>query len=105
MHDALDRFRTEFAAIGPRHIDDGRGNVWFHGGGVLNRWAAQGFEARNVWINTWGAISSMASYGGSPRKRVCGSTFANLNVPSLGASGRVDRRFLWCGLFPARLKI
>jgi acyl-CoA reductase-like NAD-dependent aldehyde dehydrogenase len=25
---------------------------------------AQGFEAGNVWINTWGAVSSMAPYGG-----------------------------------------
>ncbi len=26
--------------------------------------AAQAFEAGNVWINTWGAVSSMAPYGG-----------------------------------------
>src|SRR5215470_14900095 len=26
--------------------------------------AAQSFEAGNVWINTWGAVSSMAPYGG-----------------------------------------
>ena len=32
MHDALDRLRTEFAAIGARYVDDGHGNVWFHGG-------------------------------------------------------------------------
>ena len=25
---------------------------------------AQAFEAGNVWINTWGAVSSMAPYGG-----------------------------------------
>lgn len=25
---------------------------------------AQGFEAGNVWVNTWGAVSSMAPYGG-----------------------------------------
>jgi acyl-CoA reductase-like NAD-dependent aldehyde dehydrogenase len=26
--------------------------------------AAQAFEAGNVWVNTWGAVSSMAPYGG-----------------------------------------
>jgi acyl-CoA reductase-like NAD-dependent aldehyde dehydrogenase len=26
--------------------------------------AAQAFEAGNVWINAWGAVSSMAPYGG-----------------------------------------
>jgi acyl-CoA reductase-like NAD-dependent aldehyde dehydrogenase len=26
--------------------------------------AAQAFEAGNIWINTWGAVSSMAPYGG-----------------------------------------
>ncbi len=26
--------------------------------------AAQSFEAGNIWINTWGAVSSMAPYGG-----------------------------------------
>jgi aldehyde dehydrogenase (NAD+) len=26
--------------------------------------AAQAFEAGNVWINSWGAVSSMAPYGG-----------------------------------------
>ena len=25
---------------------------------------AQAFEAGNVWVNTWGAVSSMAPYGG-----------------------------------------
>ena len=29
--------------------------------------AAQAFEAGNIWINTWGAVSSMAPYGGYKR--------------------------------------
>jgi acyl-CoA reductase-like NAD-dependent aldehyde dehydrogenase len=26
--------------------------------------AVQAFEAGNIWVNTWGAVSSMAPYGG-----------------------------------------
>src|SRR5262249_24353807 len=38
-------------------------SVVTRGGGRAVR-AAQAFEAGNVWINSWGAVSSMAPYGG-----------------------------------------